>query len=211
VSVFDVAKEAGVRTVLVAGKKKFSLFEVGFAAGLSMSVQVDPFDPSLATEALLADLPKAPRSLHFVHYALTDYAGHGFGWDLTPESPYLTAVVQVDREIGRVFAAIDSDEALSKSTAVILTADHGGGAPHDSHESAEFWVNYIIPFFVRAGDAAGDLYALNPDSRTEPGIGLGERPIRNSDSGNLALDLLGLGAIPGSTVNAKQDLVVMSR
>jgi len=210
-SVFGVAKSAGVRTALISGKKKFALFEVGFAEGLSMSVQVDPLDASLATEALLADLPKASRSLHFVHYALTDYAGHGFGWDLTPESPYLTAVVQVDREIGRVIEAIDSNEALSGSTAVILTAAHGGGAPHDSHESAGFWVNYIIPFFVRAGVGAGELYALNPDSRTDPGIGLGERPIRNSDSGNLALDLLGLKAIPGSTVNAKQDLIVMGR
>jgi predicted AlkP superfamily pyrophosphatase or phosphodiesterase len=209
-SVFDVAKQAGVRTALIAGKKKFVLFEEGFAAGLDMSLQVDPLDASLATEALLSDLPDADRSLHFVHYALTDYAGHGFGWDLTPESSYLTAVVQVDREIGRIIAAIDADAGLAGSTALIITADHGGGAPHESHEKAEFWINYVIPFMVRAGEPVGDLYELNAKSRTNPGIGQGESPIRNSDAANLALDLLGLDAIPGSTVNADQDLAVLA-
>jgi hypothetical protein len=75
------------------------------------------------------------------------------------------------------------------------------------------WVNYIIPFIVWTGDqrAAGDLYQLNADTRLDPSLknppmSAALQPIRNADAGNLALSLLRLPAIPGSTANALQDL-----
>ena len=62
--------------------------------------------------------------------------------------------------------------------------------------------------------AAGeDLYKLNVATRRDPGTGHPlhtdpVQPVRNGDGANLALKLLGLGPIPGSTINVRQDLVI---
>ena len=75
-------------------------------------------------------------------------------------------------------------------------------------------MNFRIPFVVwGAGVEAGaDLYDLNPDFR-DPGTrrtryGLKRPPVRNGDAANLATDLLGLRALPGSQFNADQSLDV---
>jgi len=113
-----------------------------------------------------------------------------------------------------VLHLVETDPTLKGHTTIIVTADHGG--VDLSHGEAELAVNYTIPLFVwGAGVGRGDLYAINRDTRTEPGDTRPEyaaehQPIRNGDTGNLALKLLGLGPIPGSVINAKQDLRVVA-
>ncbi len=97
---------------------------------------------------------------------------------------------------------------MTGKTAIILTADHGyQGAPGPD--------TYQVPFYVWGpGVTAGaDLYTLNAGKRqvassypmtTYSGL----QPVRNAEASNLALDLLGLGPIPGSSFDFAQDLVV---
>ena len=68
-----------------------------------------------------------------------------------------------------------------------------------------------MPFIAwGAGVARGaDLYDLNPDyahpGRTRTTYG-GKQPIRNGDLANLVTDLLGLRRVPGSELDASQNL-----
>ena len=149
-----------------------------------------------------------------VEFRDTDTAGHAKGWDLTPGSHYLEALSKIDGLIGKVLAAIDENPALKGKTALIITADHGGRLETKTHIKADEPLNYTIPFIVWAPgiEPGSDLYALNPETRKDPGEANPSydspdpQPIRNGDAGNLALQLLGLPAIEGSTINAKQDL-----
>jgi hypothetical protein len=96
---------------------------------------------------------------------------------------------------------------------IIVSTDHGGTGT--DHADAANTLNYRIPFFVwGAGVAQGaDLYTLNLMTRQDPGTGRPDYnailpPIRNGDGGNFAMGLLGLPAIPGSTIDAGEDLRV---
>ena len=190
-SVFDVAHDRGVFTGLFVTKSKLALFDASYDAE---SGCVDAFgnddgtskndsfhftngdeDPVVAavatTDAVLAALRDTPaRSLIFIHYRTPDTVGHDDGWDLTRGSPYLTAVASVDREIGRLIAHVESDDHFNGRTAIVVTTDHGGGAPFKSHTRSDMWVNYIIPLIVWTGDGTGaDLYELNASTRSDPG------------------------------------------
>jgi hypothetical protein len=105
---------------------------------------------------------------------------------------------------------------LRGHVAIVLTADHGGGVPPRSHTDPKAPINFTIPFLVWLGvdQAPSDLYATNATMRTLPNAAENPRaeeakPIRNADAGNLVLMMLGLPAIPNSTVNAAQDLILV--
>jgi hypothetical protein len=229
--IFDVAHDRGLETGLFAGKSKFSVYDETWSAANGAADEtgaddgkdkLDQFlfeaDTEKMTDAVLALLTRddKKRKLLFVHFAITDLTAHAYGWDVTPGSKYMKAVALVDAQIGRVLDAIEGADALRGKTAIVLTADHGGGAPFKSHDRTNMWVDYIIPMIVWTGasDGAQDLYALNLATRADPGLTqpsrkfTGKQPIRNGDAGNLALELLGLPAIPGSTIGAKQDLLI---
>lgn len=232
--IFDVAHDRGWRTALFAGKSKFSLYDVswngehgaedkeGADQGRDKIDEYGLFGKtSEVADAALAALKQGagsgtPGSIVVAHFAVTDHTAHAAGWDITPGSKYMQAVAAVERELRRILDGIEAEESLRGSTVVVLTSDHGGGAPFKSHTEPTMWVDYIIPLLVWTGDAEPprELYEINATTRKDPGLKQPPRsaeglpPIRNGDAGNLVLSLLGLPAVPGSTINVTQDLRV---
>jgi hypothetical protein len=222
-SAFDVVHDAGKSTAMYASKDKFIIYDQSYdetAGGehqrgrdkidvYHFSDEPAPVYCALMNEKFLAEMAARRFNYAFIHYRDTDTVGHADGWG---SGPYRQAIRHVDGYLAAVLRLVETDPALAGKTAIILSTDHGGFELN--HQDAALAENYTIPFFVwGAGVKAGDLYAFNTDTRQNPGDGRPDynaplQPIRNGDGGNLALSLLGLGHIPSSLINAKQDLRV---
>lgn len=222
-SVFDVVHDAGRSTAMYASKDKFIIYDQSYDAAAGAEHErgrdkIDVYhygdDPAPAysagmNERFLTDMPTKRFAYVFVHYRDTDTVGHAERWG---SGAYRQAIRTVDGYLAAVLRLVESDSALVGRTTIILSSDHGGvDFDHGDATDAE---DFTIPFFVwGAGVTPGDLYALNKETRADPGAGRPDynaslQPIRNGDGGNLALSLLGLGPVPGSLINVKQDLRV---
>jgi hypothetical protein len=224
-STFDVVHDAGYSTALFASKNKFIIYEQSYNAANGaphpngadkINVFANPESSMTMQTQLLSDLAANNFKYAFVHYADLDDNGHTYNWG---SSQYMSAIVLVDNYLGQLFNLVQTDPELAGRTAIVLSADHGGVTGTTSHQNASNPSNYTIPFYVwGAGVAHGDLYAFNNGTRTNPpasppaearpDYNAAGQPIRNGDGGNLALSLLGLNAIPGSLINAAQNLRV---
>jgi hypothetical protein len=231
-SVYDVAHDHGVETAMIASKTKFSITVQTYENDEGAPDTVGPDNGRNKVDeyavvhtmrkiremscALLALHPK--RSFQVLHFGAPDFAGHAKGWDLSPGSQYRDAVREVDGEIAGILSAIDADPVLKGKVAIVLTADHGGGVPFISHTDRMAPQDFLIPFIVWLGSdgPSTELAALNADRRAVVPAdqyvdnSMSPQPIRNAEAGNLALQLLGLPAIPGSVANAKQDLKLLA-
>lgn len=208
-SVFDVAYENGLRTALFASKSKFAVFANSYVE--SIDTYVYRRDAAELTTRFVDSLRTGTYGYAFLHLRNPDTAGHRFGWRLRSWHPYGRAIFDTNQQIARVLRAIDDDPALRGRTAVILTADHGG---HSFNHGAEHPLDYTIPFYVWGPGIPGsaDLYDLAGDRRADPDTAqipdsAQAQPIRNGDAANLALALLGLNPVPGSTIGATLPLL----
>lgn len=221
--VFDVVHDHGLKTAMYASKTKFDFFDrswneengapdvTGEDNGRDkIDTYINNSDTDALVDSFVAHLNPSPHEYIFIHFVDPDDVGHDFGWESVA---YYEAVMKVDTLLGRIYDAVEGNELLAGKTAIILTADHGGTGT--SHADPTLPENYTIPLYVAApGVPAGaDLYWLNPVSRLDPDAGRPDyivtpQPIRNGGVTNLELDLLSLGAIPGSFINGGQDLEV---
>jgi len=222
-STFDVVHDNGGTTAFYAGWNGFNFINNSWDATNGAPDLIGPDngadkidtynlrtndDITAQITDVINDLSSDPYDYTFVHMHRTDAAGHGSGWDSVT---YQNAVRATDTEIGRLMDFINNDPTLSGNTAIVLTADHGGlGNGHGDTNGLE---TFRIPVYTWiSGQQIGqELYSANSGIRADPGdlppdYSAPLQPIRNGDTGNLALDLLGLDAVPGSTINSLQDL-----
>ncbi|MFT4083054.1 MAG: alkaline phosphatase family protein [Nocardioides sp.] len=204
-SVFSVVHGAGGSTALFSAKEKFGLYHRSWPRSICrFTVERDQM---ALVRTAAHDLVARGRDFTFLHISLPDRAGHAHGG---MSSAYLQAVRRTDEQLGIVLRALDRHRRLERRTTIILTADHGFAAGTTSH-ARRILANYRIPFLVWGdGVRAGDLYRINPDyadpGTARPGYAAARQPIRNGDLANLALTLLDLRSVPGSELDALQDL-----
>ncbi len=223
--VFDVVHDNGLKTALYATKSKFSLFSHSYNSGNGSPDTTGPDNgvnkidsyvnyssSATVTTYLVEAMKTAPFNYALVHYTDGDTAGHASGWGSTA---YNNALILLDGYLGSIFDLVTTTPALQGKTDIILTADHGGHG-YD-HSLATDALNYTIPLYVWGPDAeaGADLYALNQSTRLDPGTSRPAytdpvQPIRNGELANLALSILGLGAVPGSTINPARNLAIAS-
>lgn len=204
-SLFSRVHAAGGGTALFTGKSKFSLFQRSWPEGLDRYTLRE--DGARLVALARRDLRREARTVTFLHLAAPDVAGHAHGWG---SQEYADAVRAVDGWLGEVLDTVASRPVLREHLTLLLTADHGGsGLGHTDPARPE---DYRIPF-VAWGDGVAtgtDLYELNEDyrdpGRRRPGYAAERQPVRNADVANLALDLLGLEPVPGSTIGTAQEL-----
>jgi predicted AlkP superfamily pyrophosphatase or phosphodiesterase len=140
-TLFQLAKKAGYTTCMVAGKSKF----INLAVPGSLDWQFIPDetkteDADVTQQAVKMINDHQPQVL-FIHFPSDDNVGHAKGW-ASPEQ--LAALAQVDSDIAQVFKALD-DQKLTDSTAVLITADHGGaGRGHGPDDPRSRHIPWII-------------------------------------------------------------------
>lgn len=174
----------------------------------------------------------------FLHFSLPDDRGHSYSWSLTNRwradlgmyesswntnqnryypASYMGAIQQVDAYLGEIFSLIETNEELNGRTAIVISTDHGGKLGTFDHGIINDYGCFRINVFTWGPGipAGGDLYVLNPQytkpMTNRPDYNNPQQPIRNGDTANLALSLLGLGPVPGSSINAGQTLNVLNK
>jgi len=223
--IFDAVHDAGLSTILFAGKKKFALFKRSWNAtnGADDHIGIDDgknkidkyvFDQSTASlvSNLIDDLENQTRHYAFLHIRDPDTAGHGHGWSILPGSEYLNAIKTTDNYLGQILTFLDNNSEYENSTVIILTSDHGGIIGTTNH-TANNYQSHTIPFYIWGENVENaDLYTLNrctaiqPSAIEIPPYSSALQPIRNSDAANLAALLLGLPQIPGSHIHTVKQI-----
>lgn len=229
-STFDMVHDRGLSTAIIAGKTRLNLYRDSYNATLGAvdllgtdngRNKVDFTNITDATSATaLQSIPDAAlaqinggtlRRYTLVHLTDCDTGspggGHSVSWNTTAWINNGTKVL--DGYLNSLLTAIQGSATYNGTTAVIVTADHGGGqsaGTGNSHTDASTIFNINIPIFLWGPGFSGntDAYTLfrnrlNPGATARPNPAPSTaQPLRNADTGNIAMTLLGLPPVTGS-------------
>jgi hypothetical protein len=223
-SVYDLVHNLGGTTTFVSSRGQFAAVDRtwGQDGGVDKYLpdngtdKIDDFtitkDDATAVDHLVQQLTSSPATFSFAQLSDLGRSGMHDGW---MKRGYLATLARTDAQVGQVLDAIAADPTLAGSTVVMMTADHGGSGKWAAGSAdATVPANFTVPFLVwGSGVAPGtDLYALNPvyadPLHAQPAYTDAAQPIRSGVVANLATQLLGFPALPGSRFDAAQDLVL---
>ena len=136
-SLFALAKQAGLYTVMIVGKKK--LRQITPPETTDIFQFINDRDVVLADQA--APTLEKGFDLAFIHLATTDDMGHAYGW-LSPQQ--ISVIIRADEAIGTFLSALDQ-AGLRKDTLIIVTADHGG---HQQTHGSKMPEDLTIPWII---------------------------------------------------------------
>jgi predicted AlkP superfamily pyrophosphatase or phosphodiesterase len=209
-SIFEVLHQNSRHSAMLASKQKFNVYSQSFPID---HVLITNYDDSATLNNFLKLNPRSFPDFVFMHFAGTDRIGHQQGWSVDRDSLYMKEVQKMNGYLEKILKKINSNPHLKQTTVIIVTADHGGEG--NGHWNINNPRDYTIPFIIWGKPVAKgvDLYRINMDRRKDPldkRISYSEpmQPIRNGDAANLALSLLGLPLVEGSTIGYKKPVKV---
>ncbi len=140
-TLFEVAKQAGLTTAMVAGKKKFQTLARPGSLDWSFVPPLPVVSDEVVVGKALDVIARHRPDVLFVHLPGVDTAGHAEGWGSPAQ---IAAIEAADRSIGRLLAAIRAQGALD-GTLVLVSSDHGGaGKDHGPDDPRSRTIPWII-------------------------------------------------------------------
>jgi predicted AlkP superfamily pyrophosphatase or phosphodiesterase len=140
--IFDLAHNAGLRTVMVVGKEKLRhITEPTSTDFFGFVDATDKIEDKISLESMAIDQIRIGFDLMFLHFPDGDLAGHEYGW---MSAEQLFAYKRDDEALGLLIEVMKS-QGLFDGTLFIITSDHGG---HDTTHGTDSIDDITIPWII---------------------------------------------------------------
>lgn len=169
--IFDLAKSADLRTVMVTGKEKLRhITEPASTDYFAFIDKTDKIVDSTTVLRLALNQISAGFDLMFVHFAEGDIEGHANGWMSRAQ---LGVYGREDRGLGSMIQTL-KDKGMYDTTLIIVTSDHGG---HDSTHGSDLPEDMTIPWIISGprifpGELQTQVYTMDTAATAAFALGL---------------------------------------